>query len=254
MSDAITATIRYVQRDPERDPDEKPYILHYAAPNGFPQNNFKIKPVHGIKIHNLRTAGISYEEHGLKIASIDSSNMRPEDFDNDDWVESVYLPELHRAICEALGARDLTVFDWMLRKRAPSFPVRKPGEENEESHQPSLSAHIGERYIPDAWECRPLSSPKKKKKKKTERELTAGDPQKNRLHHGGAGLETRPLLWRPERRDAEAEIPSDQVRELFRSLTQLPTAHLLFIYPSIHPSIQNSQLILPPHARHRQPA
>ncbi|GAB1314459.1 Methyltransferase [Madurella fahalii] len=143
MTDTITATIRYVQRDASRDPTEKPYILHYTAPKDFPQNNFTIKPVHGIKVHNLRTAGISYEEHGMKIASLDSTcQMRPEDFDNDDWVESVYLPELHRCICQALGARDMTVFDWMLRKRAPSFPVRKGGEENEEAHQPSLSAHI----------------------------------------------------------------------------------------------------------------
>lgn len=145
MSDTITATIRYVQRDGAKDLGEKPYILHYAAPNDFPQNNFTIKPVHGIKVHNLRTAGIKYEDHGITMASLDSRQMRPEDFDDDDWVERVYLPELHRCICSALGARDVTIFDWMLRKRAPSFPVRRKGEENEESHQPSLSAHIGEK-------------------------------------------------------------------------------------------------------------
>lgn len=52
----------YAQRDATRNASEKSYILHYAAPEGFPQNNFTIKPVHGIKIRNLRTAGISYEE------------------------------------------------------------------------------------------------------------------------------------------------------------------------------------------------
>jgi hypothetical protein len=143
MADAITATIRYVQRDGTQDVSEKPYILHYAAPNGFPQNNFTIKPVHGIKIHNFRSAGIAYEDHGIGMASINSDGMKAENFDDDDWVERVYLPELHRSVCAALGAKDMTIFDWMLRKRAPSFPVRKPGEENEESHQPSLSAHIG---------------------------------------------------------------------------------------------------------------
>ncbi len=143
MSDSISATIRYVQRDNNRDGNEKPYILHYAAPDGFPQNNFLIKPVHGIKVHNLRTASISYEDHGMKIASLEnSSQMQPRNFDDDDWVERVYLPELHQCVRKALGARDLTVFDWMLRKRAPSFPVRNIGEENEESHQPPLSAHI----------------------------------------------------------------------------------------------------------------
>ncbi|KAK4163827.1 hypothetical protein QBC43DRAFT_263262 [Cladorrhinum sp. PSN259] len=144
MEDTVTATIRYAQRDATRSASEKPYILHYAAPEGFPQNNFTIKPVHGIKIRNLRTAGISYEEHGIKLASLnDSSQMHDaQKFDDDDWVESVYLPELHRSISEALGARDVTVFDWMIRKRARSFPIRNVGDENEDAHQPSLSAHI----------------------------------------------------------------------------------------------------------------
>ncbi|KAK3994501.1 hypothetical protein QBC44DRAFT_236239 [Cladorrhinum sp. PSN332] len=144
MTDAITATIRYAQRDAARDANEKPYILHYAAPEGFPQNNFTIKPVHGIKIRNLRTAGISYGERGIKLASLkDSSQMNDaQKFDDDDWVETVYLPELHRSISEALGARDVTVFDWMIRKRARSFPTRKVGEENQDAHQPSLSVHI----------------------------------------------------------------------------------------------------------------
>ncbi|PGH26390.1 hypothetical protein AJ80_01888 [Polytolypa hystricis UAMH7299] len=142
MSNPITATIRYVQRDKKRPTTEKPYILHYAAPAGFPQNNFTIDSFPGIKVHNLRTAKLSYQEHGMTVASLDSSHMRPEDFDNDEWIERVYLPELHKCICKALGAEDMTVFDWMLRKRSVSFPKRKEGEENEEATQPSLSAHI----------------------------------------------------------------------------------------------------------------
>lgn len=142
-ADPVVGTIRYVKRDDNRDSSEKPYILHYAAPKGFPQNNFSIEPVHNINIHNLRTAGISYEEHGFTFASLDSSKMRPQYFDDDDWIERVYLPELHRCVCKALGSQDVTVFDWMLRKRSPSFPKRQEGEDNVEDHQPSLSAHIG---------------------------------------------------------------------------------------------------------------
>jgi hypothetical protein len=143
MSDSETATIRYVRRDSERLATEKPFILHYAAPPGFPQNNFAIDSFPGIKIHNLRTAGISYQDHGMMIASLNSSSMRPEDFDDDEWIERVYLPELHSCICSALGAGDVTIFDWMLRKRAKSFPKRNVGEENQGAAQPSLSAHIG---------------------------------------------------------------------------------------------------------------
>jgi hypothetical protein len=143
MADTLLASVRYVTKDPKTAPDEKGYILHYAAPPGFPQNNFNIEPYSNIKMRSLRTANLTYEDHGMKIASIDSSQMRPSDFDDDDWIERVYLPELHRAICKTLGAKDVTVFDWMVRKRAKSFPLRNVGEENEGENQPSLSAHIG---------------------------------------------------------------------------------------------------------------
>lgn len=69
--------------------------------------------------------------------------MQPENFDDDDWIENEYLPELHQCICDALGAQDVTIFDWLLRKRSPSFPQREMGEKNEGAIQPSLSAHIG---------------------------------------------------------------------------------------------------------------
>jgi len=142
VEDPFVATVRYVKRDEARDPTEKPYILHYAAPKGFPQNNFVIEPVKSIPIHNLRTAGLDYNEHGMAIATVDDRGLDPDRFDDDNWVEAVYLPRLHEAVCRALGAKDMTVFDWMLRKRAPSFPQRQEGEHNADAHQPSLSAHI----------------------------------------------------------------------------------------------------------------
>jgi len=137
------ATVRYVKRDPTKHVSEKPYILHYAAPEDFPQNNFTIEPVPGIPIHNLRQANLPYDTHGMAIATLgDDSDLPPDHFNDDDWVESVYLPKLHSAVCRALGAKEMTVFDWMLRKRAASFPKRQEGEDNVDAHQPSLSAHI----------------------------------------------------------------------------------------------------------------
>lgn len=141
MADVVTGSIRYVRKDDKAAPDEKGYILHYAAPPGFPQNNFSIESYPGIQIHNLRSAGIEYNDHGIMLASLDNSQMRPENFDDDDWIEKVYIPELHSCLCKALGAKDVTIFDWMLRKRAASFPKRNTGEANEDAAQPSLSAH-----------------------------------------------------------------------------------------------------------------
>jgi hypothetical protein len=145
MDAAILGPIRYVKKDKTINPNEKGYILHYKAPEGFPQNNFSIEPYDGIKIRNLRKASVQYENHGIMLATIDSSQMEPENFEDDDWIEKVYLPELHRSLCNSLGAKDVTIFDWMLRKRAVSFPRRNVGEKNEDQPQPSLSAHIGQR-------------------------------------------------------------------------------------------------------------
>ncbi len=38
----------------------------------------------------------------MAISSLDSSKIQPQDFDDDGWIENVYLPELHRCVCQAL--------------------------------------------------------------------------------------------------------------------------------------------------------
>lgn len=146
MVDTVTAAIRYVRRDNNRLATEKPYILHYDAPAGLPPNNFTIESFPGIQVRNLRSAGLRYEDHGMALARLDDAfvaEARPEHFDDDDWIEKHYLPALHRSVCAALGAKSMTVFDWMLRKRSPSFPKRNVGETDWDAVQPSLSAHIG---------------------------------------------------------------------------------------------------------------
>lgn len=173
--DPIHATIRYVARPPPAAEDaserEKGFILHYDAPAGFPQNNFTIVPHTQVVIHDLRSINQSFSESGLHIATLRPNNtdMSPDNFDNDDWVESVYLRVLNEALKRELGVKEVTVFDWMLRKRSRSFPVRPKKGDGEvpgggmvqdagEDVQPSLSAHIDyteaeikgriERYFP----------------------------------------------------------------------------------------------------------
>ena len=140
----MIAAIRYVQRE-SAPSSEKGYILHYAAPKNFPQNNFTISSYSHILVQNLRISNLTWNDHGMKIASLENcSQWQPQDFDDDDWIERVYLPELHSCLCKALGAKDITIFDWMLRKRSVSFPKRPEQGEDDGSAQPSLSVHIGE--------------------------------------------------------------------------------------------------------------
>ena len=140
MSDVIQSTIRYAQADNEALLKEKAYILNYPTPPEIPKSNFVIDFFPGIEIHNLRTANLSYHENGLAIAKLPSC-MPKEDFDDEAKVEKSYLPEVHSCICETLGVEEVYIFDYMIRKREPSFPFQLKTEDN--APQPALSAHIG---------------------------------------------------------------------------------------------------------------
>lgn len=66
----LLTTVCYVKRDPNRDTTVKPYILYYATPKNFPQSNFAIEPVDDVQMHSLRGIGITYQDHGLDVASV----------------------------------------------------------------------------------------------------------------------------------------------------------------------------------------
>ena len=141
MNDAVVSTIRYAQADNEALLNEKAYILNYPTPPEIPKSNFVIDFFPGIKIHNLRTANLSYRENGLAIAKLPTC-MPKENFDDEEKIEKIYLPEVHSCIRETLGVEEVYIFDYMIRKREPSFPFQPKTKDN--APQPALSAHIGE--------------------------------------------------------------------------------------------------------------
>ena len=147
MAKQIVSTIRYAVADSEALAEEKAYILNYDTPGHIPKSNFVIDLFPGIPIHDLRTANLGFQENGLAIASLDHC-MPKEDFENEEKVESVYLPEVHGCICRLLGVEEVYIFDHMIRKRESSFPYQPKMKDT--APQPALSAHIGEEslYIP----------------------------------------------------------------------------------------------------------
>ena len=140
MTDVVDATLRYARADNDALLHEKAYILNYETPPEIPKSNFIIDFFPGIKINDLRTANLNYRENGLTISTL-SSCMPKEDFEQEDKIESVYLPDVHRCICETLGVKEVYIFDYMIRKREPSFPFQPKTKDN--AAQPALSAHIG---------------------------------------------------------------------------------------------------------------
>lgn len=140
MAASIVSTLRYANANNKALEHEKAYILNYATPPGVPMSNFAIDMVPDIKIHDLRSSHLTYHENGITIARI-SDSMTKEDFDSEETVESCYLPEIHRCIQETLGAEEVYIFDYMIRKREPAFPFQE--KTRDKAPQPALSAHIG---------------------------------------------------------------------------------------------------------------
>jgi hypothetical protein len=138
--DPIVSTLRYARGDGEALLTEKPYILNYSTPPGVPKSNFPIDFFPGIKIYNLRSANLSWSESGITLATL-SSCMPKDDFEDEEKTEKSYLPVVHQCLTETLGADEVYIFDYMIRKREPAFPYQAKTKDN--APQPALSAHVG---------------------------------------------------------------------------------------------------------------
>jgi len=141
MDNSVVSTLRYARGDGEALLTEKAHILNYSTPPGIARSNFVIDFFPGIRIHNLRAADLTFRNNGLTMANIPTC-MPAEDFDDEDKVEKVYLPEVHSCISQTLGADEVYIFDYMIRKREPAFPFQSKTKDS--APQPALSAHIGE--------------------------------------------------------------------------------------------------------------
>lgn len=136
----IETTLRYACADNEALDTEKAYILNYTVPPDTPKSNFAINFYPGIKVQNLRTANLAFQENGIAISNL-AHSMEKVEFDDEEKVEQVYLPKVHECICETLGSEEVYIFDYMIRKREPAFPYQLKTKDN--APQPALSAHIG---------------------------------------------------------------------------------------------------------------
>jgi hypothetical protein len=140
MNNPLLSTLRYARGDSEALLNEKAYILNYTTPPEIPRSNFVIDFFPGIKINNLRTANLSFLENGLSIATLPGC-ISKEEFDDEEKIEKHYLPDVHDCIRHTLGAEEVFIFDYMIRKRESSFPYQPKSNDN--APQPALSAHIG---------------------------------------------------------------------------------------------------------------
>lgn len=156
-----STTINFIQKD-ELYLEEKPYLLTYEAPHGFPRTNIKLDErviaVEDVRGHENE---FTINKNGFTIMQV-NTKLSYEDFNDDDLVKQVYLKEVAEALKSLLGASRVQVFEHIVRKivlsmfyyrcrhvlrvnqvrkRHPLFPIStgQPYLYN----QPTSIAHIG---------------------------------------------------------------------------------------------------------------
>jgi hypothetical protein len=138
----ITASMNFLLRDSLYE-EERPYLLIFEPPVGFPKQNIKLEKQTSLKIEDIRgrEQQFSLGKNGFQITKI-GSRMSPEDFDNEDLVKNVYLREAADHVRELFGAQKVQIFEHLLRKRHEIFPISTgaPYKYN----QPTSIAHVGE--------------------------------------------------------------------------------------------------------------
>jgi hypothetical protein len=106
---AVEGNMYFLSRD-EKYLQEKPYTLRYAPDDGFPQTNID-RTEYNIKFHNMRAEpNLFYNRCGFKVANL-QSQMRYEDYDDENKVDSIHGPEVAECVKQALKASSAEVLD-----------------------------------------------------------------------------------------------------------------------------------------------
>lgn len=122
----ILATLQFISE--ERASDD----------GGINDEPVRYDAVSGIKVHDLRSAELTYLENGISIINIDSK-MSLEDFSKKEVIENVYLAEVENQLIKAFDAKSIFIFDWVLRDSSLSIPEQSPTPRK----KPATWAHLG---------------------------------------------------------------------------------------------------------------
>jgi hypothetical protein len=109
---AVDGNMYFLSRD-EKYQEEKPYTLRYAPDDGFPQTNIE-RTEYSIKLYNVRAEqDLVYSRCGFQVANL-QSQMKYEDYDDVNMVESIHQPEVAECVKRALKASSAEVLDYVV--------------------------------------------------------------------------------------------------------------------------------------------
>ncbi|CEO60845.1 hypothetical protein PMG11_05349 [Penicillium brasilianum] len=144
----FTTQISFPRRDNPALASEKPYVLDYFPGRGIRKTNIEFEVVRNIEVQDLRESSLSFEKNGVGVTQLMTAMEYP-DFQDVEKVESCYLQEARDAISGFLGADDVYVIDYNIRRRDATFPSATGS--SYDAAQPVVVAH-GDYTPRDAYE------------------------------------------------------------------------------------------------------
>ena len=140
--DMIEGRMHFLARDPKYQ-HEKPYTLRYApaVEDGIPQTNIE-RVEHPLQFQDMRNrSDLTYSECGFTVARLGNDSMAYQDYGDTVKIEEVHASEVLACVQEALGAQQVQLIDYVVRRRHPQWPIATG--DMYQYQQPASRAHIG---------------------------------------------------------------------------------------------------------------
>jgi hypothetical protein len=106
----VEASLYFLARDKLFE-IEKPYSLRFPPDGDLPQSNIKREKFRVVMNDMRKGEPPTLEQNGFQIMDMESA-MRYPDFDDEERIKSLYLPEVESALLKELGARHVHVMDF----------------------------------------------------------------------------------------------------------------------------------------------
>ncbi|KAI1617987.1 hypothetical protein EDD37DRAFT_250930 [Exophiala viscosa] len=120
----VKATLFYLKHD-TRWQREKPYTLFVDVSNipGAENTNIEKEAVGDIVVRDARSSPtlLTLDVHGFEVMRLSEDVFKPESFEDPVWTEANYYPFLCKAVQQALGAKEVRVYEHKVRYRFPGF-------------------------------------------------------------------------------------------------------------------------------------
>lgn len=95
---------------------EKPYILAFDPPEGTPKSNMTFREHDDILVENIRGRehDMIFEKTGTAILDM-ATEMKREDFDDEEKVKQIYLREVGERLQAYLGATRVQIYEHLVQ-------------------------------------------------------------------------------------------------------------------------------------------